>query len=96
METRPDHARGTRGQHGGHARAVRRDLSWRTATACLQCDGTRQQCGSFGEDSSWTSAILRKILPCPWADREAVLRRDAEVRTIREEMQRARKQHPAA
>jgi len=39
--------------------------------------------------------------PLPWAalslaDREAVLRRDAEIRTIREEMQRARKQHPAA
>ena len=34
--------------------------------------------------------------PLPWADREAILRRDAEIRTIREEMQRARKQHPAA
>ncbi|MCI0682449.1 MAG: hypothetical protein L0Y71_10110 [Gemmataceae bacterium] len=34
--------------------------------------------------------------PLPWADREAVLRRDAEIRTIREEVQRARKQHPAA
>ena len=34
--------------------------------------------------------------PLPWADREAVLRRDAEIRTIREEIQRARKQHPAA
>ena len=27
--------------------------------------------------------------PLPWADREAVLRRDAEIRTAREEMQRA-------
>ena len=28
--------------------------------------------------------------PLPWADRETVLRRDAEIRVIREEMQRAR------
>jgi hypothetical protein len=28
--------------------------------------------------------------PLPWADREAVLRRDAEIRVIREEMQRGR------
>jgi hypothetical protein len=28
--------------------------------------------------------------PLPWANREAVLRRDAEIRAIREEMQRAR------
>jgi hypothetical protein len=28
--------------------------------------------------------------PVPWADREAVLRRDAEIRAVREEMQRAR------
>jgi hypothetical protein len=28
--------------------------------------------------------------PLPWADREAVLRRDAEIRVLREEMQRAR------
>jgi hypothetical protein len=28
--------------------------------------------------------------PLPWADREAVLRRDAEIRAVREEMQRAR------
>lgn len=34
--------------------------------------------------------------PLPWADREAILRRDAEIRTIRAEMQRTRKQHPAA
>lgn len=34
--------------------------------------------------------------PLPWADREVVLRRDAEMRTIREEMQRGHKQHPAA
>jgi hypothetical protein len=27
--------------------------------------------------------------PLPWADRDAVLRRDAEIRAIREEMQRA-------
>ena len=34
--------------------------------------------------------------PLPWANREAVLRRDAEIRTIREKIQRGRKQHPAA
>jgi hypothetical protein len=34
--------------------------------------------------------------PLPWPNREVVLRRDAELRTIREEMQRARKQYPAA
>ena len=28
--------------------------------------------------------------PLPWADREAVLRRDAEIRSIREQMQRTR------
>jgi hypothetical protein len=28
--------------------------------------------------------------PLPWADREAVLRRDAEIRTLREEAQRGR------
>jgi hypothetical protein len=28
--------------------------------------------------------------PLPWANREAVLRRDAEIRAIREEMQRSR------
>jgi hypothetical protein len=28
--------------------------------------------------------------PLPWANREAVLRRDADIRAIREEMQRAR------
>lgn len=32
----------------------------------------------------------------PWPNREAVLRRDAEIRAIREEKQRTRKQHPAA
>src|SRR6266850_4250129 len=28
--------------------------------------------------------------PLPWADREAVLRRDAQIRSIREQMQRSR------
>ena len=31
--------------------------------------------------------------PLPWANREAVLRRDAEIRALREEMQRARGSH---
>jgi hypothetical protein len=35
-----------------------------------------------------------KVAPLlPWANREAVLRRDAEIRAIREEMQRARGTH---
>ena len=34
--------------------------------------------------------------PLPWADREAVLRRDAEIRAIREQAQRRSDQHPAA
>ena len=33
--------------------------------------------------------------PLPWANREAVLRRDAEIGTIREEMQRKRNNTPA-
>ena len=32
--------------------------------------------------------------PLPWADREAVLRRDAEIRAIREEKQRLRARRP--
>jgi hypothetical protein len=32
--------------------------------------------------------------PLPWANREAVLRRDAEIRAIREERQRARSSQP--
>jgi hypothetical protein len=31
--------------------------------------------------------------PLPWPDREAVLRRDAEIRALREERQRARLRH---
>src|SRR5688572_8904362 len=34
--------------------------------------------------------------PLPWADREAVLRRDAEIRSIREQVQRRSQQQPAA
>ena len=32
--------------------------------------------------------------PLPWANRDAVLQRDAEIRAIREEMQRARSANP--
>jgi hypothetical protein len=34
--------------------------------------------------------------PLPWANRQSVLRRDAEIRTIREQAQHSSQQHPAA
>ena len=34
--------------------------------------------------------------PLPWADCDTVLRRDAEIRAMREKMQHGQKQHPAA
>jgi len=34
--------------------------------------------------------------PLPWPNREAVLRRDAEIRALREEMQRARSSNRAS
>jgi hypothetical protein len=49
---------------------------------------------AYLRDRPPTSATIGKASkvapPLPWADREAVLRRDAEIRAIREEMQGAR------
>jgi hypothetical protein len=49
---------------------------------------------AYLRDKPPSSAILGKACkvapPLPWANREAVLRRDAEIQAVREEMQRAR------
>src|SRR5262245_46376444 len=61
----------------------------------------RGTAASFVESIQWaylrdnppTGPVIGKAskvsLPLPWANREAVLRRDAEIRAIREEMQHA-------
>lgn len=78
---------GTEPPFGGPATAAMRRLG-------VQSGDTLNLQWAYLRDQPPTGPVIghagKVVPPLPWADREAVLRRDAEIRAIREEMQRAR------
>ena len=78
---------GTEAPFGGPATDALRSIAVQNGdTLNLQWAYLRDQ-----PPTSPTIGRASKVAPAlPWANRDAVLRRDAEIRTIREEMQRGR------
>ena len=78
---------GTERPFGGPATDVMRSIG-------IQSGDTLNLQWAYLRDSPPTGLIIghasKVAPPLPWANREAVLRRDAEIGAIREEMQRAR------